>query len=115
MMNYKIDAKGKKLGRIATEAANILRGKNSAFFAPNSTPAARVAIENVGKIFITEKKQKEKKYQRYSGYPSGLREESLEELVARKGMKEIVRKAVYGMLPKNKTRAKTIKNLIITE
>jgi large subunit ribosomal protein L13 len=64
---------------------------------------------------LTEKKQAEKKYQRYSGYPSGLKEESLVSLGARRGISEAIRRAVYGMLPKNKLRARTIKHLIITE
>jgi large subunit ribosomal protein L13 len=112
-MNHKIDAAGKKLGRIAAEAADVLRGKKSVYFSPNIKPDIQVTVENAEKIFMTEKKQKEKRYQRYSGYPSGLKEESLEELKNRRGIGEIIRKAVYGMLPKNKLRAKIIKNLIV--
>lgn len=113
-MTYTIDATGKKLGRLASEAANVLRGKNTPGFTPNELSHARVTIENADKISITEKKRKEKIYERYSGYPSGLKRETLARLATRRGMGEVVRRAVYGMLPKNKLRARVIKNLVIT-
>lgn len=110
-----INADGKKLGRVASAAAHLLRGKASPRFTRNEEPKERVLIENAGKLFITEKKQKEKVYQRYSGYPSGLKEEKLGKLMTRRGIGIVVRRAVYGMLPKNKLRARIIKNLTIKE
>lgn len=114
-MNHIINADGKKLGRIASAAAHLLRGKANPSFTRNEEPTERVVIENAGKLFITEKKQKEKAYQRYSGYPSGLKEETLGKLLARRGVAIVMRRAVYGMLPKNKLRARIIKNLTIKE
>lgn len=112
-MNHTINADGKRLGRVASTAAHLLRGKASPSFTRNEEPKERVLIENAGKLFLTEKKQKEKAYQRYSGYPSGLKEETLGKLIARRGVGIVVRRAVYGMLPKNKLRARIIKNLTI--
>ncbi len=115
MTQHTINADGKKLGRLASEAAHLLRGKASSNFTRNEEPKERVLIENAAKLFITEKKQKEKAYQRYSGYPSGLKEETLGNLIARRGVSIAVRRAVYGMLPKNKLRARIIENLTIKE
>ncbi|OHA19083.1 MAG: 50S ribosomal protein L13 [Candidatus Taylorbacteria bacterium RIFCSPHIGHO2_02_FULL_47_18] len=114
-MSHIINADGKRLGRIASEAAHLLRGKASSSFTRNAIPTERVVIENASKLFITEKKQKEKPYQRYSGYPSGRKEETLQKLRARRGIGEVVRRAVYGMLAKNKLRARIIKNLTVKE
>ena len=114
-MNHTINAAGKKLGRVASEAASLLRGKASPAFERHVLPMLSVTIENAGKLHLTEKKQREKKYQRYSGYPSGRKEESLARLMARRGIGIAVRRAVYGMLPKNKLRARAIKNLRVKE
>lgn len=115
MEQHIINADGKKLGRVASAAAHLLRGKANPSFARNEEPKERVLIENAGKLFMAEKKQKQKVYQRYSGYPSGLKEETLGKLIARRGVGIVVRRAVYGMLPKNKLRARIIKNLTIKE
>ena len=115
MEQHSINAQGKKLGRVASAAAHFLRGKAGTAFARNVVPAIQVRIENAGKIFLTEKKKTEKRYERYTGYPSGLKSETLGSLTARRGIAIAVRRAVYGMLPKNKLRARIIKNLIITE
>ena len=107
---FKIDATSKSLGRIAAEAASILRGKNSTEFLPNKISDNRVVVFNVLKMRITGKKIKDKKYIRYSGYPGGVKIISLEE-VLKKDPNKPLRTAVYGMLPKNKLRDKLIKNL----
>jgi large subunit ribosomal protein L13 len=109
---YKIDATGKVLGRLATEIAVLLRGKNTASWLPYITPQNQVIVFNVEKIKFTGKKLKQKMYYRHSGYPGGLKEESLEKLFARDS-REVLKLAVYGMLPKNRTRDKIIKNLKI--
>ena len=90
-------------------------GKNRTDFARNKIPAVKVKIINASKADVLNKKLDSKKYITYSGYPGGLKTQSLKKMVSDKGMKEAFRKAVDGMLPKNKLRAQMIKNLIITE
>lgn len=111
---YVIDAEGKKLGRIASQVAMILRGKNSADFKPNAVSGNKVTIKNAAKVSLTPFKMGEE-YTRYSGYPGGLTREKRDHMIARKGYKEVFEKAVYGMLPNNRLRARIMKNLTITE
>ena len=112
-MRYTIDAENKKIGRVATEAAVFLMGKNLTDFKRNAIPEVTVEIKNTDKASIDEKKIAQKTYSRYSGYPGGLRQPTARQVVAKKGNKELFREAVLGMLPKNKLRARMIKNLII--
>ncbi len=114
-MKYTIDAENKRIGRVATEAAVFLMGKNKSDFAKNITPNIKVEIKNTSKALISESKKNQKTYSRYSGYPGGLKQPTMEQVIAKKGHKEIFKEAVSGMLPKNKLRAKMLKNLIITE
>lgn len=107
---HTIDAKGKILGRLAVEAAVLLRGKNTATFLPRITPQDIVKVFNTDLIKFTGKKLKQKMYRHHTGYPGGLKEMSLAKLFA-KDSREVLMLAVYGMLPKNRTRDKTIKNL----
>ncbi len=111
---YVLDAEGKKLGRLSTEIATILRGKNEPSFQAHTYPQVRVVVKNVSKILIPSSHLK-KMYKSYSGYPGGLKEETMEHLIERRGYKVIVEKAVRGMLPNNKLRDKMMKNLIIEE
>jgi len=115
MKEYTIDASNKKLGRVATEAATVLIGKNSPDFAKNTVAPVKVTILNASKADISEKKKGEKEYVRYSGHPGGLKKELMKDVIGKKGYSEVFKKAVYGMLPKNKLRDRRIKNLIITE
>jgi large subunit ribosomal protein L13 len=115
MKNHTIDAKGKKLGRVASEAAKILMGKDSVTFARHKLADVSVTITNASKLSVSDKKMDEKKYLRFSGYPGGLKEEPMKHLTARKGMKEAVRQAVRGMIPSNKLRPLMLKNLHITD
>lgn len=115
MKTYTLDATGKKLGRIASEAAALLIGKNTTDFAKNTAPKVTVTVTNASKLDISNKKAVEKEYGRYSGYPGGLRFEALGDLAQRKGYKAIVSHAVKGMLPKNKLQAVMLKNLVVTE
>lgn len=108
-----IDAQGKILGRVATQAAMALMGKNSADFAKNVAVKTEVKIINASKIAISGNKAKDKDYVRYSGYPGGLKKESYAMLTTRRGSTETIRRAVLGMLPKNKLQAVRIKNLVI--
>jgi len=108
-----IDVKGKKLGRVATEIAMILTGKNSPDFAPNKVADVKVVVENVDGLDISQKRLNEEEHQRYSGYPGGRRVLKWKEVVEKKGVAELLRVAVKGMLPKNKLQSKRMKNLII--
>lgn len=112
---YIIDATGKALGRVATEAANLLRGKNTPNFVNYLAPKITVKVTNASKLDVTQKKMRNKIYTHYTGHPGGLRKTSLTHMVEKKGWDEPIRKAVLGMLPANRLRAVMIKNLIITE
>lgn len=114
-IEYVIDAQGKALGRVASEVAELLRGKNTVTFVKNLAPKVSVKIVNASKLDVTQKKMREKIYHHYSGHPGGMKNTSLTRLVEKKGWAEPLKKAVYGMLPANRLRAVMMKNLIITE
>ena len=114
-MEHIIDAQNKKVGRVASEAAHLLMGKNSTSYKRNAAPNVEVHITNAAKAAIDDKKKGQKIYYCHSGYPGGIKAEYLDEVIAKKGFREIFRRAVYGMLPTNKLRAKMIKNLKITD
>jgi large subunit ribosomal protein L13 len=113
-MQYIIDATGKKLGRVSSDAAAILRGKRNTGFAPNKVSGDTVIIENASKIELSEQRMGEE-YKTYSGYPGGLKHETREHLLGRRGMKEVVMRTVRGMLPRNKLRTEMLKNLTIKD
>ena len=115
METYTIDARDKSLGRVASLAAAALRGKNLVTFSCQAPPLCRVTIINAAKLKLAVAKRRGKIYHRYSGYPGGLKTRSMENLIARKGIKEVVYLAVRGMLPRNKWRPIFLKRLIITE
>lgn len=94
------------------EIAVLLRGKGNPDFVAHKAGTDVVEISNVDRIVVTGNKPSQKKYAHYSGYPGGLREITYEKLKAQKPG-EPLRKAVYGMLPKNKLRAQMMKRLII--
>lgn len=110
-----IDAENKTLGRVASAAAKILMGKHTSRFAKNAVAGEEVEITNASKIALSGNKAKDKKYIRYSGYPGGKKEETYAMLVMRRGKGEAIRRAVMGMLPKNKLQARRIKLLTIKE
>lgn len=112
---YSIDAAGKTLGRIASQAAKMLMGKTRADYTPNIRSDIKVTVLNAGKLHITEKKRTAKIYTTYSGYPGGLKKESLANLNTRKGRGEAVRRAVRRMLPRNTMLTARLKNLTVTE
>jgi len=111
---HTIDAAGKRLGKVATEAATILMGKNEPTFAKHIMSDVVVTIENASKLDIPEKKKGEI-YQSYSGYPGGRKEETLDHLATRLGIGEVIKRTVNGMLPKNKHQKPLMKQLIINE
>lgn len=114
-MKYTIDATNKNLGRVASEAAKALLGKLSPTFQKNKVADVSVEVINVSKINLSEKKLKSKQYASYSGYPGGLSFASMEAVIAKKGVSEIVRRSIYKMLPKNKLQDRRIKLLKIKE
>ncbi|NDJ19313.1 50S ribosomal protein L13 [Myxacorys almedinensis] len=97
---YVVDATDKRLGRLATEVANVLRGKNKPHFTPHLDTGDFVIIVNAEKVAVTGKKRSQKLYRRHSGRPGGMKEETFEKLQARLP-ERIIEKAVKGMLPKN--------------
>ena len=105
-----IDAEGQVLGRVATEAANLLRGKHKPIFAPHVDTGDHVIVVNASKLDVSPRKLADKRYYRHSGYPGGLREESLEHLLAR-DPERVVRLAVRGMLPKGPLGRRMLKKL----
>ncbi len=112
---YKIDATGKKLGRLASEVAFVLLGKNSPDFAKNKVAEVEVVVENAQALDISDKKRDQKQYDRYSGYPGGRKVFTMKEVIEKKGYAEIIKMAVLRMLPKNKLQKRRIKNLIVNE
>ncbi len=114
-MKYTIDAQDKKLGRVASEAAKFLIGKNSTAFARNIVPSVTVTIVNASKIKLDPKKTRDTILVTYSGYPGGIKSKSVEQFLAKKGYAKLFADTVYGMLPTNKLRSKMIKNLIVTD
>lgn len=112
--NYTIDATGKRLGKVATEAATVLMGKNDPNYAKHVKSDVVVEISNVSKLDIPEKKEGEI-YQSYSGYPGGRKTETLDHLANRLGYGEVVRRTIGGMLPNNKHKKRLLNQLVITE
>lgn len=110
-----IDAKDKTLGRVASAAAKALLGKHSADFAKNVVAGEPVTIINASRVHITGTKTLNKEYVRYSGFPGGQKIQNYAMLVAHKGEKEVIRKAVLGMLPKNRLQQKRINMLTIEQ
>jgi large subunit ribosomal protein L13 len=109
---YLVNAEGKVLGRLATELAKILRGKNKPSFTPHVDTGDFVIVVNAGKVTLTGKKMKDKIYYHHTGYPGGLKAISAEKLMAKKPT-EILRIAVRGMLPKNSLGRQMLRKLKI--
>lgn len=113
--NTVIDAKGMTIGRVATQAAVALMGKDEPTFERHLITGGTVTIENAGKIKIDPRKLTTVKYAQYSGYPGGLRYETLAQVLEKKGIEEVLRRAVYGMLPATRLRSDIMKKLSVTE
>ena len=97
---YVVDAEGQRLGRLATEIATILRGKNKPTFTPNMDTGDFVIVVNAEKVMVTGRKSEQKLYRRHSGRPGGMKTETFDQLQQRIP-ERIVEQAVKGMLPKN--------------
>ncbi len=105
-----VDAGSAPLGRVATEVAQLLRGKHKPIYAPHVDTGDFVIVINAGSVEVTSKKSQQKIYYRHSGYPGGLREESFESLKERRP-EAVVERAVRGMLPKNRLGRQMIRKL----
>lgn len=105
-----VDAEGQTLGRLATQIADTLRGKNKPEYTPHIDTGDFVVVVNAEKIKVTGKKLTEKIYYRHTGYPGGLRQRTLEEQLERRP-EEVIRKAVKGMLPRTKLGAAQLRKL----
>lgn len=105
-----VDADGATLGRLATRIATLLRGKHRATFSTHIDSGDPVIVLNASKIKVTGRKLQAKQYVRHSGYPGGMRTESLERLLARRP-EEVIRRAVRGMLPQNRLGEQMIRKL----
>jgi large subunit ribosomal protein L13 len=109
---YVVDAEGQTLGRLATRIADTLRGKKKPEYTPHIDTGDFVVVVNADKIAVTGKKLEQKIYYRHSGYPGGLRERTLAEELDRRPT-EVLRKAVKGMLPRNRLARQQITKLKI--
>jgi large subunit ribosomal protein L13 len=107
---YLVDAEGETLGRLATQIADVLRGKRKPAYTPHVDTGDFVVVVNAEKIHVTGNKLEQKIYYRHSGYPGGLRQRTLAEQLQRRP-EEVIRKAVKGMLPKNRLAAAQLKKL----
>ena len=114
-LHHTIDATGRALGRVASEAAKALMGKMSADYTPNKRSEVKVTITNASKLHVREQKHLQKTYVSYSGYPGGLKKRRLEETISRRGYAAPLRIAISKMLPRNTFRNFRLKNLKITE
>jgi large subunit ribosomal protein L13 len=111
---HTIDATGKRLGILATEAAKVLLGKVSADYTRHLVADVTVEIKNASKLEVSEKKKAEI-YQTFSGYPGGRKTETFDHLATRRGYGEVVRRTIAGMLPNNKLKKQLLKQLVISE
>ncbi|RKU25366.1 50S ribosomal protein L13 [Candidatus Poribacteria bacterium] len=107
---YVVDAEGKILGRLATQIAQILRGKHDPNFTPHADLGHRVIVTNAEKIIVTGNKAEQKTYFRHSGYPGGDKYRTLSEQIQRQP-EYVITSAVKGMIPKNSLGAKLMKGL----
>jgi large subunit ribosomal protein L13 len=109
---YVVDADGQTLGRLATRIADTLRGKDKAQYTPHVDTGDFVVVVNAEKVLVTGNKLDQKRYYRHSGYPGGLRSRTLREQLERRPT-EVIRKAVKGMLPRNRLARQQINKLKI--
>jgi large subunit ribosomal protein L13 len=107
---YVVDANGKTLGRLATQFADVLRGKRKASYTPHIDTGDFVIVVNAEKISVTGNKRANKLYHRHSGYPGGLRTRTLDQMLELRP-EEVIRKAVKGMMPRNRLARKQLTKL----
>jgi len=113
-IQYTIDASGRTLGRVASDAAQALLGKKSVHYVQNAVLPVKVTVINASKVSMTEKRIANKVYIHYTGYPGGLRETPMARFKDKKGIEEVFRKTIDGMIPRNKLRKERMKRLTVT-
>ncbi len=106
------DARGKVLGRLATEIATVLSGRNKVDYVPHIDAGDTVVVINAQNVTVTGRKPQQKLYHRFSGFPGGLHSITLKDQL-KKDARKVIYNAVYGMLPKNKLRARMLRRLHI--
>jgi large subunit ribosomal protein L13 len=109
---YVVDATDETLGRLASRIARVLEGKHKPSYTPNLDSGDHVIVLNASRIAVTRDKRESKVYVRHSGYPAGLKEETLGHLIERRP-EEVIRRAVKGMLPRNRLGAQQLRKLKI--
>jgi large subunit ribosomal protein L13 len=109
---YVVDAEGKTLGRLATQIADALRGKRKPDYTPHCDTGDFVVVVNAEKVRVTGNKMSDKLYYRHSGYPGGLRSRTLGDMLERQP-EEVIRKAVKGMVPRNRLGRQQLRKLKI--
>jgi large subunit ribosomal protein L13 len=107
---YVVDAEGKVLGRLASSLAGVLMGKGKPFFSRHLDCGDHVVVINAEKVRVTGNKMKQKMYYRHTGYPGGIKSESLEKRIQEKP-ERVIEDAVYGMIPKNRLGRKMLTKL----
>jgi large subunit ribosomal protein L13 len=107
---YVVDAEGKTLGRLATQIANVLRGKRKPTYTPHVDVGDFVIVVNAEKVAVTGDKREKKLYWRHSGYPGGIRSRTLGDLLEKRP-EEVIRRAVKGMLPRNRLARQQLRKL----
>lgn len=112
---FTVDAAGRTLGRVASEAASILLGKKSVLFTKNAVLPLEVKIVNAGAVRIPERRMNEKTYRWFTGQVDGLREITLPDLIAKKGIEYVIKETVDGMIPRNSLRKERMKRLSVTK
>lgn len=115
MKEHTIDATNKRLGRVATEVATILMGKHKATYKKNLPGEDKVHVTNVSKVLIEERKKEGKIYKSFSGYPSGLKQIPMSDVIKKKGYDVLLTKIISGMLPHNRLKKDRLKRLTISE
>lgn len=112
-MKHQIDATGRSLGRVASEAAVLLRGKVDASYERHTVPLVKVEIVHADKLALSERRLTGTTHRTHSGAPGGEKVETLQHLIARRGIDEALKRAIKGMLPANRLRPLMLKNLSI--
>ena len=105
-----VNAEGKTLGRLATQIAEVLRGKHKPTYTPHVDVGDFVIVVNAEKVAVTGNKREDKRYWRHSGYPGGIRSRTLGDMLEKRP-EEVIRKAVKGMLPRNRLARQQLRKL----
>ncbi len=112
---HTIDAKGRKLGRVASEVAHLLMEKDMPAFEKHRKLGSKVKVTNAGGLDMNQKRMSEVRYVRASGYQGNIVRENISDVLKKHGVEEVVRRAVKGMIPSNKLRPDMLKRLEVTE